>query len=173
MVAVKTFAQLAASTLPLELPSDVCTAVTAELCSFLRKSNRQLRQARERAPRPSTRHPLPRNHPPRVTTCIPATAPLVTTSFPASCFSPQASLVALEAIVSHRSAALAPQVVLDVLSELTPLISDADLHLAHLALVLVRAAVTAVPAVAMGAVDEMILPRALALLTSSLLQATT
>ncbi len=73
--------------------------------------------------------------------------------------------------MSHRSAALAPQVVLDVLSELTPLISDADLHLAHLALVLVKAAVTATPAVAMGAVDEMLLPRALALLTSSLLQA--
>lgn len=71
--------------------SQVLQAVVAELAAFLRKSNKPLRQA---------------------------------------------SLVALDVIVNHHAAALAASDFDALLEETPPLLSDADLHVAHLALVL-------------------------------------
>lgn len=130
ITAVKTFALLAAAKLDAKLSSPlngstVLQAVVAELASFLRKSNKPLRQA---------------------------------------------SLSALEVIVTHHSASLRPADYDEILSQMPPLLSDADLHVAHLALVLAATVVHRAAALTVPRLGEAVVPRALALLTSPLLQ---
>jgi cullin-associated NEDD8-dissociated protein 1 len=130
VTAVKTFALLAAAKLDTKLSSPlngstVLQAVVTELASFLRKSNKPLRQA---------------------------------------------SLVALDVIVTHHSALLQPADYDEVLSQLPPLLSDADLHVAHLALVLAATVVHHAAALTVPRLGEAVIPRAMELLTSPLLQ---
>mmetsp|Transcript_29072 Transcript_29072/g.74799 ORF Transcript_29072/g.74799 Transcript_29072/m.74799 type:complete len:1233 (+) Transcript_29072:80-3778(+) len=128
---VKTFAAIAEAKLDVALTTALPTgqtllqAVVGELCSFLRKTNRPLRQA---------------------------------------------SLATLDVIMAHHAGALADADVAATIAELSTLVSDSDLHVAHLALVLGRT-ITAMRAPSMAApLGEVLLPRGLALLQSSLLQ---
>jgi len=112
-------------TTPLPTGQSVLQAVVGELCGFLRKSNRPLRQA---------------------------------------------SLTTLDTIVGAHAASLSDSDVATCISELSALVGDDDLHVAHLALVLGRT-ITASKAQQMaGNIKSTLLPKALALLQSSLLQ---
>ena len=129
---VKTFAALAVAKLDLKLGSalpgatgSVLQAAVSELCSFLRKSSRPLRQA---------------------------------------------SLTTLSALVASHASLLGEADVSSVLSELPPLITDADLHVAHLALELCTTIVRAAPGSTVPAVKAAVMPQVLTLLQSSLFQ---
>eukprot|EP00164_Ancoracysta_twista_P000655 GFYU01000869.1.p1 GENE.GFYU01000869.1~~GFYU01000869.1.p1 ORF type:complete len:1276 (-),score=480.86 GFYU01000869.1:86-3913(-) len=88
LVAVKTFATIAASPLKINMGA-VTAGTTSEIASFLKKSNRPLRQA---------------------------------------------SLVTLNALVKHYATNMTPELYQQIAVELTPLISNSDLHLTHLSL---------------------------------------
>ncbi|KAL1495813.1 hypothetical protein AB1Y20_016673 [Prymnesium parvum] len=132
ITAVKAFGAFAAAKLDLSLgapvPSgggSVLQTAFTELCSFLRKSSRPLRQA---------------------------------------------SLCALEAMVSSHAALLGDADIACVLNELVALVTDADLHVAHLALQLGASTVRATPQLAVPHVQRSLMPKVLGLLQSSLLQ---
>ena len=125
VTAVKTFALLASQTqLDIKLTT-VLQPTVAELCTFLRKSNRPLRQA---------------------------------------------SLTALNTIISNHGGALSDGDVSAAVTELSALIADSDLHVASLALGLGKAIATAKPSSMAEPLKEIALPKALVLLQSSLLQ---
>eukprot|EP00967_Tisochrysis_lutea_P001738 scaffold2222_cov28-Tisochrysis_lutea.AAC.4 len=130
ITAVKTFALLAAAKVDVRLNSPldsgtVLQAVVAELASFLRKSNKPLRQA---------------------------------------------SLQALKVIVTCHTASLTPADYDAVLGEMPPLLTDADLHVAHLTLVLATAVVQRSPTTVVPKLADTIVPKALLLMSSGLLQ---
>ena len=132
VTAVKTFGHISSAkldvqlTAPLPSGATVVQAVLAELCTFLRKSNRPLRQA---------------------------------------------ALVTLELILRSPYASSIPDVdVAGALQELSSLVTDADLHVAHLALVLARTIVSTKPVQMAAPIKDVLLPRTLSLLTSSVLQ---
>jgi len=136
ITAVKTFSALASAKLDLPLsialsspaPGGQVTllpAVVAELCSFLRKSNRPLRQA---------------------------------------------SLAALATIISSHSSMLSESEIGTVLDELPALVTDSDLHVAHLTLRLCTAVVHAAPKQVMPKIKSTIMPKVNLLLQSTLLQ---
>lgn len=122
--AVKAVARIAQSNLKIDISSILADTVK-ELSSFLRKSNRQLKQS---------------------------------------------SLSALDSIVRHYGTSKAAVALFPaVFVEVSPLISDADLHLSHLALH-VCVSILAVHPESAANVVEKILPQTLTLLRSSLLQ---
>tara|TARA_B110001452_G_scaffold18888_1_gene15310 strand:+ start:241 stop:3870 length:3630 start_codon:yes stop_codon:yes gene_type:complete len=121
---VKTFQRLASATMDMQL-GPVLQPVVAELCSFLRKASRPLRQT---------------------------------------------SLAALETIVSFHGAQLGAADIGAILDELPVLITDADLHVAHLALSLAKTVVATIGAPTVAQLKEKVLPKCLSLLHSSLLQ---
>eukprot|EP01119_Soliformovum_irregulare_P025203 TRINITY_DN9265_c1_g3_i1.p1 TRINITY_DN9265_c1_g3~~TRINITY_DN9265_c1_g3_i1.p1 ORF type:complete len:1236 (-),score=487.10 TRINITY_DN9265_c1_g3_i1:55-3762(-) len=83
----------------------------------------------------------------------------------------QSSLTALGAIVKNYGADKKTQELFDsVLQELAPLVSDADLHLSHLALTLSANMIQVSGSSSSAAVSSQIIPKALELLKSSLLQ---
>ena len=131
ITAVKTFAAIAVAKLDVKLTTALHTGQTllqstiAELCTFLRKSNRPLRQA---------------------------------------------SLSTLNVLLLHHAKTLADDDVAAVVSELAALVTDADLHVAHLALVLGRTVVAQRSKQMAGPLREVLLPKVLLLLQSSLLQ---
>jgi len=131
VTAVKAFGVLAQAKLDVGLGREVqasgvtfLQAALTELCSFLRKSSRTLRQT---------------------------------------------SLTALDSIIISHSALLGASDVSNVLSELAPLITDVDLHVAHLVLVLCSSVIREMPQLAIPHVKRSILPKILELLQSSLL----
>jgi cullin-associated NEDD8-dissociated protein 1 len=127
---VKTFALVAASRLNVQLTiptpgGPVLELAVHELCSFLRKSNRPLRQA---------------------------------------------SLSALDVIIATHAHDLPDGDVAATIIELSALVTDNDLHVAHLALTLGRT-ITIMKRTAMVApLKDVLLPKTLTLLQSSLLQ---
>jgi len=128
---VKMFAMIGAAqldvqlTTPLPTGQSVLQGVVGELCGFLRKSNRPLRQA---------------------------------------------SLATLDTFVGAHAASLTDPDVATTIAELSALVSDDDLHVAHLALVLGRT-ITASKAQQMASnIKSVLLPKVLTLLQSSLLQ---
>jgi len=129
---VKTFELLSCASLdtclkstPPGAASSVLQAVVADLASFLRKSNRPLRQA---------------------------------------------SLSALDTIVLSHGADLAPTDFDIIFDELPALVNESDLHIAHLTLVLARSTVKVNPAATVPKLPSKLMPKALSLLQSSLLQ---
>ena len=132
VTAVKAFAMLAAAKVDVGLHSplpgasgSVLQAVIAELSSFLRKSNRPLRQV---------------------------------------------SLGALDTIVASHGAQLDVFDLKRVLEELPALVSDSDLHIAHLGLVLATTVVRIAADSIVPRLNAAFMPRAYALVLSSLLQ---
>ncbi|CAM9488775.1 unnamed protein product, partial [Phaeothamnion confervicola] len=81
----------------------------------------------------------------------------------------QATLEALVALVGSNAQHMTSPLFEKVLREAAPLVSDADLHLAHLALTLTYGVLAAAPEAA-PAVGREVLPRAMTLATSPLLQ---
>eukprot|EP01105_Mastigella_eilhardi_P013724 TRINITY_DN3125_c0_g1_i5.p1 TRINITY_DN3125_c0_g1~~TRINITY_DN3125_c0_g1_i5.p1 ORF type:complete len:986 (-),score=291.67 TRINITY_DN3125_c0_g1_i5:67-3024(-) len=122
LTAVKVLATIAASELKVDL-SPILPDAFAELASFLRKSNRQLRQS---------------------------------------------SLLTLGTLVEQYGAPSTLSV--QVLPELSALVSDADLFLSHLALLLCVQVMRSAGAAATPAVQERIVPQAFELVKSPLLQ---
>lgn len=128
---VKMFAMIAAAqldvqlTTPLPTGQTVLQVVVAELCGFLRKSNRPLRQA---------------------------------------------SLTTLDTLLGAHAANLTDKDVSTAIVELGALVSDEDLHVAHLALVLARTITANKAAQMAGQIKSVLLPKVMALLQSSLLQ---
>lgn len=81
----------------------------------------------------------------------------------------QAALDTLNALVESNGSHMSGEVFATVLSEVAALVSDADLHLSHLALRLVRSVLATSPAAA-PTVQSQVLPKALALAVSPVLQ---
>ncbi len=183
---MKVFGRLASS--PLKLPlAPVLPDVVKELATFLRKQNRQLKQACFSlcffcfVYFSSLLFCFP------TTLCLLSTlclltfsCPLLSASFPfllpcvralgINLYVLQASLSTLEIIVRNYGkekavAALFP----NVLTELSPLISDVDLHITQLSLGLAVAMLKASPDAAAN-VRDMTYPKAVELVQSSLLQ---
>ena len=131
ITAVKAFGALASATLDVGLGSKVggggsiMQSAVAELCSFLRKSSRLLRQA---------------------------------------------SLSTLDTMVSTHSSLLGDADIGSMLDEVTALVADTDLHVTHLALQLCTSTVRTMPRLAVPRIKAGLLPKALVLLQSSLLQ---
>jgi len=132
VTAVKTFAALATASIDSGLTSPlaggsgtVLQAVVAELASFLRKSNRPLRQA---------------------------------------------SLSALDTIMSTHGKHLTQSDYDAVLDEMPSLVVEGDMHIAHLALALATTVVNTNAAAVVPKLAEKVQPKALALLQSALLQ---
>jgi cullin-associated NEDD8-dissociated protein 1 len=130
---VKTFGAIAAAKLDVKLTlpagggsgGTVLAAMVGEMCSFLRKSSRPLRQA---------------------------------------------SLIALDTVVAGHSANLSDADVSSLIGEIAPLVTDSDLHVAHLALTLARTVVVAKSTRLAVPLKELLLPKAVVLLQSSVLQ---
>ena len=130
VTAVKTFALIASAKLDTQLTtptqsSTVIQLAVGELCSFLRKSNRPLRQA---------------------------------------------SLAALDVIMASHADHLSDANVASTINELSALVTDSDLHVAHLALALGTTISVSKHTHMAEPLRDVLLPRALALLQSSLLQ---
>ena len=127
---VKTFALIAGAKLDVKLATPanggpVLQLAVTELCAFLRKSNRPLRQA---------------------------------------------SLTALDVLIGKHSSALPDADVATTIQELSALVTDADLHVAHLALTLGKTITITKSSTMVQPLKEILLPKALTLLQSSLLQ---
>eukprot|EP00611_Tribonema_gayanum_P000986 TRINITY_DN1074_c0_g1_i3.p1 TRINITY_DN1074_c0_g1~~TRINITY_DN1074_c0_g1_i3.p1 ORF type:complete len:839 (+),score=442.73 TRINITY_DN1074_c0_g1_i3:116-2632(+) len=82
----------------------------------------------------------------------------------------QAALEALLALLRGNAARMDGALLARVVAEAAPLVSDADLHLAHLALQVVSAVLAASPTEAPAAIKDSAMPSALALAASPLLQ---
>ena len=128
---VKTFALIAGAKLDVQLSTvvaggTVLELAVAELCAFLRKSSRPLRQA---------------------------------------------SLITLEVIISRYAAALPDSHVTNAMSELSGLVNDGDLHVAHLALTLAQTMITSTKRASVtDPLSQLLIPKVLILLHSTLLQ---
>ena len=82
----------------------------------------------------------------------------------------QAALTTLTALIASYAANIGPELQEGVIKELAGLISDTELHLTHLALDLCECMVQHAPQVSTALMHQHVLPRALVLLQSSLLQ---
>jgi len=82
----------------------------------------------------------------------------------------KASLTTLDTIIGAHAASLADADAAATISELSALVGDGDLHVAHLALVLGRTLAAGKPQQMAGQIKDVLLPKVMALLQSSLLQ---
>lgn len=80
------------------------------------------------------------------------------------------SLQLLNTIVENYSALYNPQLLQTAINEINPLLSDSDLHIAQLSLILLTSSARCQPQALMGGVHEQFLPAVLVLLKSPLLQ---